>query len=383
MKRIKYGLILGLIGLMIGGCQNQKNPLSIKLLQRENLGTEKKIVIQKLDNFQTEPIDDQMGKSSALYVGSAVGYSSSVLLKFSSFQTIPDTAKIDKVILRFSPFEVLNPEKQESLAVDVYPAQANWEETEVTSEDVAAVPSGAPAVSAVLSPQIDTYDSLSIPPELVKGWKDSTIENNGLLITSSANSFIKGFYSRESVNPPVLLVYFMQTGSPDSALVSCEKDVSLPKNNQGDLTGITVNHLLIGDGIGFATSLKFSLPDLPEDATIHRASLRLAIDTTASLLGKDRTYTLTKAMLKDGGGQLQPDSTEIDSTNLFTGHDHLSVDLTNFVQKWISGKHANDGLRLAPRYPGQDLYRAVLIASETDSVLKPTILIYYSLPAEK
>lgn len=383
MRKLKYGLILGFIGLLIGGCQNQKNPLSIKVLQKENPGVEKRVVIQKLDFFKTEAVDAQMGRSSALYLGTAGGYSSSLLLKFSSFGTIPDTAKIDKVILRFKPFEVLNPEKKDSMTVDVYAAPADWDEGKVQAGNWTTTPLGAPALSVKLTSKIDTYDSLLIPPAWIKDWKDSTIENNGLLLASAENSFIKGFYSRESVNPPVLLVYFMQKGSPDSALVMCEKDVSIPVDERGDITGQFLNRLIIGDGIGFTASLKFNLPNLPVDATIHRATLRLAIDTTASLLGVNRTYTLMKAMLKDEGGQLQPDSTEIDSTGLFTGRNHLSVDLTNFVQKWVSGKHANSGLRLSPRYLGMDLYRAVFYASEPDSVLKPTILIYYSLPAEK
>jgi len=383
MKRLKYGFILSLIGLVVVGCQNQKNPLSIKVFQRQNPGVEKRVVIQKLDMFQTEAVDVQMGRSSALYVGTAGGYSSSILLKFSSFEAIPDTATIDKVILRFKPFEVLNPDKQTSMTVDVYPAQADWQEREVKLGDLATVPSRNPVLSAELTPQIDTYDSLLIPPDLVKGWKDSTIENNGLLITSPTRAFIKGLYAKESVNPPVLLVYFQKEGSPDSALVTCEKDVSLPEDEQGDISGMLMNHLVISDGIGFATSLKFSLPDLPANATIHLATLRLAIDTTASLLAVNRTYSLTKAMMKDDGGVLQPDSTEIDSTSLSTSHDYLSVDVTNFVQKWVSGKHTNNGLRLAPRYFGLDIFRAVFFTDEPDSVLKPTVLIYYSLPAQK
>ncbi|NOY77991.1 MAG: DNRLRE domain-containing protein [Calditrichaeota bacterium] len=383
MKHAKYGFILGLIGLMVVGCQNQKNPLSISVLQRQNPGVEKRVVIQKLDQFQTEPVDVQMGRSSALYIGTAGGYSSSILLKFSSFGTIPDTATIDKVILRFKPFEVLNPAKKTFMTVNVYPAQSDWQEREVKLGDLATVPLGTPVISAELTPQTDAYDSLLIPPDLVKGWKDSTIENNGLLLTSPTDAFIKGFYARESTSPPVLFVFFQRNGSPDSAFVTCEKDVSLPKDNQGDILGLLKNPLMIGDGIGFAASLKFTLPDLPTDATIHRATLRLAIDTTASLLSANRSYSLTKAMMKDEGGVLQPDSTEIDSTSLSTSRDHLSVDVTNFVQKWVSGKHANNGLRLAPRYFGLDIFRAVFFTDKSDSVLKPTVLIYYSLPAQK
>ncbi len=380
MNKLKYGAILSLIGLLVGGCQNQKNPLSIKVIQRQNLGVEKRVVIQKLDSFQTDTVETQMGRSSALYVGEARWYSSSTLLKFSSFGAIPDTATIDKVILRFKPFEVLNPDKQTAITVDVYPAQSDWLEGEVKLGDLATIPLGNPVLSTTLTPQLDTYDSLLIPPELVKGWKDSTIENNGLLVTSPAGTFMKAFYARESSNPPALLVYFQKAGAPDSAYVTCEKDVSIPSDRRLNRFS---NPFILGDGIGFVASLKFSLPDLPVDATIHRATLRLAIDTTASLLGVKRTYSLTKAMMKDNGGILQPDSTEIDSTSLFTGHDHLSVDITNFVQKWVSGKHANHGLRLAPRYLGLDIFRAVFFPDNSDSVRKPTVLIYYSLPAQK
>ncbi|GBD94961.1 TGF-beta propeptide [bacterium BMS3Abin05] len=379
MKKTKFALILGLIGLIVGGCQSQKNPLSIEALQRKNLGEEKMTVIQKIDSFQTKSLKTQMGKSSDLFLGNAEGYSTSILLKFGYFKSIPDTAQIDSALLRLNAVGVINPENQTELPVDIYTAQSPWEETVVEPGDPAGQAAGVPIVSTVLGTRTGTYDSLSIPPKVVKGWQDSTIENNGLLLTAAAGKFIKSFYARENAEPPNLLVFFRVNGAADSVLIASEKDVSLVQSSwvRPD------DRLIIGDGVGFTAYLKFSLPELPLTSTILRATLKLTVDTTASLIQEKRTYSLAKLMMKDEGGQLVPDSSEADTTRYDAGKNSLSVNITNFVQKWVSEKQVNDGLRLSPYTPGSDLYRLAFFVNAPDSTLNPKVFIYYSIPSEK
>jgi hypothetical protein len=191
----KAGLMAIVLVGLLAGCQNKKNPLSLELLGRKSLGEEKVVRIQKMDAIEVNTFDANTAFSSEVFVGKAGGYTAATLLKFGAFSNLPDTASIDRVVLRLYSRAVINPQDQTNLTVNIYTAKMAWNPTEVEADADLNAYRGDLKASGTVTDRTAAYDSLAIPPELVKGWKDSTIENNGLLLDADAEALIKSYDS--------------------------------------------------------------------------------------------------------------------------------------------------------------------------------------------
>ncbi len=372
-------ILAGFLILSLVGGQNKKNPLSLELLGKKDLGQEKVVTIRKTDDIKIGTFEGQTAYSSEIFAGKAGGYSAFILIQFKDLHLIPDTAQIDKAILRLYARSVINPQHLATLPLKIFSVKSNWVQTELTSDVSLDNYRGNLISSDTVSARTAAYDSLLLPPGVVKGWKDSTIENNGLLIEAENEAFIKSYNAYINENPPDLLVFFNVGNTRDSVRVNASKDLFLVKSTWQQQPG----YAYVGEGVNLLSDFHFSLPVLPTNATIHKAVLHLSVDTTASLLGIDRVYALAKMPLLEEGGVLKADSTTIDSASYDVHKDHVTTLITDIVQKWVSGKIPNKGLRLAPRYPGADLFRIAFYQQQPDSLLNPTITLYYSIPPAK
>ena len=372
-------ILAGFLILSLVGCQNKKNPLSLELLGKKDLGQEKVVTIRKTDDIKIGTFEGQTAYSSEIFAGKAGGYSAFILIQFKDLHLIPDTAQIDKAILRLYARSVINPQHLATLPLKIFSVKSNWVQTELSSDVSLDNYRGNLISSDTVSARTAAYDSLLLPPGVVKGWKDSTIENNGLLIEAENEAFIKSYNAYINENPPDLLVFFNVGNTRDSVRVNASKDLFLVKSTWQQQPG----YAYVGEGVNLLSDFHFSLPVLPTNATIHKAVLHLSVDTTASLLGIDRVYALAKMPLLEEGGVLKADSTTIDSASYDVHKDHVTTLITDIVQKWVSGKIPNKGLRLAPRYPGADLFRIAFYQQQPDSLLNPTITLYYSIPPAK
>ncbi len=372
-------ILAGFLILSLVGCQNKKNPLSLELLGKKDLGQEKVVTIRKTDDIKIGTFEGQTAYSSEIFAGKAGGYSAFILIQFKDLHLISDTAQIDKAILRLYARSVINPQHLATLPLKIFSVKSNWVQTELTSDVSLDNYRGNLISSDTVSAHTAAYDSLLLSPGVVKGWKDSTIENNGLLIEAENEAFIKSYNAYINENPPDLLVFFNVGNTRDSVRVNASKDLFLVKSTWQQQPG----YAYVGEGVNLLSDFHFSLPVLPTNATIHKAVLHLSVDTTASLLGIDRVYALAKMPLLEEGGVLKADSTTIDSASYDVHKDHVTTLITDMVQKWVSGKIPNKGLRLAPRYPGADLFRIAFYQQQPDSLLNPTITLYYSIPPAK
>ncbi len=372
-------ILAGFFILSLVGCQNKKNPLSLELLGKKDLGQEKVVTIRKTDDIKIGTFEGQTAYSSEIFAGKAGGYSAFILIQFKDLHLISDTAQIDKAILRLYARSVINPQHLATLPLKIFSVKSNWVQTELTSDVSLDNYRGNLISSDTVSARTAAYDSLLLPPGVIKGWKDSTIENNGLLIEAENEAFIKSYNAYINENPPDLLVFFNVGNTRDSVRVNASKDLFLVKSTWQQQPG----YAYVGEGVNLLSDFHFSLPVLPTNATIHKAVLHLSVDTTASLLGIDRVYALAKMPLLEEGGVLKADSTTIDSASYDVHKDHVTTLITDIVQKWVSGKIPNKGLRLAPRYPGADLFRIAFYQQQPDSLLNPTITLYYSIPPAK
>ncbi len=372
-------ILAGFLILSLVGCQNKKNPLSLELLGKKDLGQEKVVTIRKTDDIKIGTFEGQTAYSSEIFAGKAGGYSAFILIQFKDLHLISDTAQIDKAILRLYARSVINPQHLATLPLKIFSVKSNWVQTELSSDVSLDNYRGNLISSDTVSARTAAYDSLLLPPGVVKGWKDSTIENNGLLIEAENEAFIKSYNAYINENPPDLLVFFNVGNTRDSVRVNASKDLFLVKSTWQQQPG----YAYVGEGVNLLSDFHFSLPVLPTNATIHKAVLHLSVDTTASLLGIDRVYALAKMPLLEEGGVLKADSTTIDSASYDVHKDHVTTLITDIVQKWVSGKIPNKGLRLAPRYPGADLFRIAFYQQQPDSLLNPTITLYYSIPPAK
>ncbi len=379
MKWFTPIVLVGLILLSLTGCQNKKNPLSLELLGKKDLGQEKVVTIGKMDAIRQGTFEGQTAFSSEIFAGKTQGYSASILVQFKAFSALPDTAKIEKVLLRLYARNIINPEHQTSLALKVSAIKSDWVQTELTNSVSLADYRGNEVASGIVTNRTAAYDTLELPSALVKGWKDSTIENYGLLLEADAPAFIKSYDSYINEKPPNILIFYKNGNAADSLLVNASRALFLVKSTWQPEAGYTY----VGEGVDLLTDFQFTLPAIPANATIHKAVLHLSVDTTASLVGTGRIYSLAKMPLLNDSGLLKADSTAIDSASYDVSKDHVTTFITDIVQKWVSGKIANKGLRLAPRYPGADLFRIALYKDQADSLLNPRVTIYYSIPPAK
>ncbi len=379
MKWLTPVIMTGFILIGLAGCQNKKNPLSLELLGKKDLGQEKTVKIDKMDAVKVGTFEGQTAFSSEIFTGKTQDYSSVIFVQFNALSALPDTAKIEKVILRLYSRNVINPERKTDLTLKLYAIKTQWDQKELTNTASLEEYRGEEVGANTVSTQTGVYDSLTISPALVKGWKDSSIENNGVLLEAENEAFIKSYDSYLNEKPPHLLIFYKKGTATDSLFVGASKDVFLVKSTWQP----NPDYAYVGEGVDLLTDFRFTLPVLPANSTIHKAVLYLPVDTTASLLGSDRIYSLAKMPLLSADPAPKADSTAIDSASYQVGKDHVTTLITDIVQKWMSGKMPNNGLRLAPRHPGADLFRIAFFTAQVNSQLKPTVTIYYSIPPAK
>ena len=73
MKWLSAVIAMGLILSGLTGCQNKKNPLSLDLLGKSDLGQEKKVTIEKMDAVKIGTFEGQTAFSAEIFAGQTHG----------------------------------------------------------------------------------------------------------------------------------------------------------------------------------------------------------------------------------------------------------------------------------------------------------------------
>jgi hypothetical protein len=242
-------------------------------------------------------------------------------------------------------------------------------------------------------------DTLSLkfplPIHLVQSWinnvSDST--NHGILISASTPaSFIIEFYSNNEPifkeGRPMLTLYTIEdtTGQDDPQTVnsiltiSPEKDCTIAKTNRG----ASSEFLHIANGTALRTLLFFNLDSIPDEATINRALLILHADTMQSFPNNHESFEILAHHATEIPWPipLVPYDSTLDVSGIIPADSTwIQINASPLVQRWTFGTSENQGLLLKGAGETDDILERVFYSTcATDSLLRPYMEIYYTLP---
>lgn len=208
------------------------------------------------------------------------GFESRVLLRFAL--TIPDTTRgpvsVDSATVRLITSDVL----PDPVAFRVHRVLEAWREGEVTWDerefDVAWGEPGGTFDAAPLGERTLTRDSstFALPDTLVQRWLDSPGENNGvILLLDAVDSHARVTAASTTTLPteqgPRLRIFLTVGDSSSVSDVLATADAYI-----ATFEGPVAPGLAVGNEPFFRSVLKFDVAQVPVDANINLAELRLA-----------------------------------------------------------------------------------------------------------
>ena len=322
------------------------------------------------------------GISPLMLLGEADNRRASFLMKFTNF---PDSGEVVSAELTLINFMSLG-DSVGQFEATAHAVLEEWKESEVTFElfnnqfdpDVIA--------SATITPADSDTVIFNLSPELIAGWRDSSIANNGIYIQSHNATFLSHFVSRNSLDRfPVLRIGFKPVPGQDSVatwIAFSSQDAFIFER----LAPVEDGWLYVADGEDYRSILKFDFSEVPKNATISRAILTLTVDSLNSFLAEDDGYLFDLYRLTEDNDD--PLTAALDSSRALNSASisvtrasrTLEVDLRSQVQQWIFGNQFNYGMLLLSRRPERELYRMALYSTVKDSAQAPRIKITYTVP---
>ncbi len=346
--------------------------------------------IGKLDSlFISRPVVEatagkpvNTGSSPLLLLGQADNKRASFLIKFRNF---PDSVVAQSAQLRLIN-TITTGDSIGTIRATVHRVMAAWEETEITFAGFQNQFDPVPVGETVLAPADSDTVYISIDPDLVTAWIDSSIQNYGLYVTAEGGRFFKQFNSGNSVSgPPVLTITYAPPDNPDTTLTAdavVEADAFLFEVLNPPAQG----PLYVSDGDDYRSLLKFDLAAIPQNATINQAILTLYVDSLNSFLNSKEGHMIDVYRLTQES--LDPSTAEFDTANTINAAAAVVVDtttvlninITRQVQNWSFGLNENFGLMLVSRRPERELYRTAFYSARMDSSRAPRVRIVFTIP---
>lgn len=243
-------------------------------------------------------------------------------------------------------------------------------------------------------------DSLTveIPADLVRGWRDGTIENHGLILIQETPGEAIEFASRGggggfNSNGPSLLVNERlpgEAGAIQLRTILAVEDTFLP-HDDAPLASDPGLLLAAGDP-SRRIFLEPTLADVPEGATVARARLvmtiaaaRVPIDTfritaleaESEFLGEKTVYDPIAGSTVLSIAVLTPDAAPGDSV-VFEGSR-----LTRLIRLWLRSPESNQGFGLVPLEEGTDVGAVRFHGPEAAAELRPRLELLVLPPPEE
>lgn len=334
------------------------------------------------------------GENSQLFIGEYEGITSMLVFRFDPYD-LPDadSAKITHAKLYLYPSGVLGDSTASfsATAFAVGNTHPEWDELDMTwsyfAQDYLPEPLSAPVEINAISD-----DSLVFDLDITKLTKaDSTLDSafvyNGLCIRFDATqdiNMIRRFYSYEygtAALSPRLEIVSTFDGTTDTTIDRWPKDVHI--THAEPLAADSSDFLFIGQGYSYESLIDVDFSVFDSTQTINRARLKLVRETEHSIPGIDESPSAYIYPLVTYGEN--QDDTTLDS--LVTGlastldEDTLWVEVSALVQEITSANYsAYQGFFLKSLSESADISRYAFYGLEADSLLRPQILIDYSIP---
>ncbi len=358
-------------------CSSSDNPFGlidveksdfISVLRVELVGTQNETTVDKAV--------PEIGTSIQIMVGKYRGVESGMVIKFESISD--DIAgTIQEAFLIFNQIGNISGDSTNSISVEVHDVATSWS-TENLDPEAILMSSGTELLGSVTF-AIDSVgpDTIRISEEIVQRWLDQPGSNNGVLVLAPDAEDIFVYSSDETVLGPILaLTYFEDDSTKNRNIL--ESDAA----SVFAFTETPNDRLAIATGIESDIFVHFSIPDIPEDATINFANLVFHVDQENSIfpaiVDQFRLVNMLALISEDQF------TGEVDSTffgaSVYTNSTELTVNISGMLQFAINEKKEDFGFRIAPLDPTQSIFRTLIYTSEADSTNKPSAEILYTLP---
>lgn len=309
-----------------------------------------------------------------LHVGQFENYSSSILMRFGR---LPQRATVIEAAIGMSVHRTYK-EEGGQIEVTVHEILNDWSEENYQTIDVNPVPDTSFTVT-----ELDTLDEIiTLSNTLVQKWLDDTTKAYGVRIDFTGQGIMKEYYSVEgSFNTFLALKYRLNNDEKEETRYPRD-DISLL---QADVDPIPGSYL-VDNFSGWRTVLKFAVPDIPANATINMASLRLVSKQAPSLFNDFQLNTIGAYLIYNdpwtGHEEPQIDDLFFQSGTLEDNTDNTvnTIQINALVQQWTSNNTGNAGVVLRSLNEGVYIGRYFFHDITADSTFAPTLEIFYTNP---
>lgn len=364
-----------------------------------------------------------------LYLGSVGSYDFKIIMRF----TMP--ADVESATVRSARIEMVpsgNYGTGANLIAAVKSVRKSWSESDLlwTRFDTpdAVGDTIIPFVPVPKANDGGASVGFSLPVDTVQNWiwalTDTNRKNNGIMIDFVEGAdFTQQFYSAQTKGsdnkpdpakaPRLVVIYdIMDAGSLVTDTLTLYPAVTRAGYLGGsvyaggqhgyvyrDRSPQASDALIVGSAIPYHGFLRFNMARIPSNATIASASLLMTLDPTGSYfydpLDSISVQAVRVTVDPDKWTASQATTSGQDVYDLQTSlavrarwtdklhDDTLQLNITAFVQSWVSSPQGNHGIRLFHGYEvdgDSRLYRVKFTRDPSNQGASPRLAIYYTVP---
>jgi hypothetical protein len=393
--RVTICLLLFALALALGCSSDEEAPVAAEFVGGDGYNVEAGSTARYLEVLEcsTVSVPIGIGESSVLRIGEYNGVSFDAILLAFDFDSldIHYHKTVTEVFLNL-PVKVVQ-DTLFSTEVTFNELQVPFEEEDslVTIPTYDPTPIPDPEDNVIRTIDLQT-DSFSIDESIIQQWLDDEEPEPwscGLAVIEYGQpeepGLIELFSRNYGTDPPKMVMRFSD-GSSDTFGVAKDYTVSSFQSSGGlDCVG----------GVATRVFIRFSLDSLSNRAMIHGANLVFTVDETNgfgttplefSRLGLDSTFYYYLYTPKEG----DPSAADqfLSGTSVALGmvdpteREKFKISTSGFIADVEYGYRDNTGLVLQSDLEGVRLQRLSLFSSDADSVYKPYLEVFYSLPAD-
>ncbi|GEM_PF-2484751 len=272
-----------------------------------------------------------------------------------------------------------------NFSIDVWEIQNDWDSDTITSYGFNALVRGNEKID-IGNIDNDSVYFVNLDPTVVFNWlkkasKDTVKGLNGIILSpSSGTNYIKGFASINSnfQNEPTLLEVVIDNNQKiDTLKFNVKADVHVAIfNTQCGVISNPQAYLIVQSAIKTKSYLFFDISNIPKNAIVNSAYLRLYLDSTKSKFGTSFQDTIYVQFVRE------PNKYELDSSSAYslvkTPEGYYQANISYYVEKWINDD-LNRGLLMTTKDPEGGFEKFVFHGPKTPFFDKrPKLIINYS-----
>lgn len=390
-----YLLFLPLaLTLLFVSCDDSPTDLGSNLLPKDDLINTIKVNSTDLSFdlkskfYATDSLS--LSTSSMVFLGKSGNVESTMLLKF--YRTLPDSIKkaiegdsltLTNAVLEMKPRNIIG-DVNSPFKFSIHEITSEWKSFGFGLEELEKLEKKSEDAGSNYKTNVgkDSLITADINKTLVNNWlklfADEKVEGNeGIYLDFAAETNKLVGFPAISSQPDSLLtrlkLYVKVGKKTDTLSVSVIFDVHVVKPIE--IPAETTQNLFLQGGIPIRSNLFFDVSAISADAIINKATLKLFLNKSESMIGTDTSKNIVAIALED----FEKVDVATDALGALLSLDSLaySGDATKLVQKWVSDE--NNGVKLSLLDEATTLNKIALYGiNYSDLKLRPYLEIIYT-----